>query len=171
MTTTRVAAIYPGSFDPVTIGHLDLVRRAASLFGPVTVAVLRNTSKAPLFDAEERREMFEETLAEGGIPDVSVVAFDGLLVDFARRVGARMIVRGLRAVSDFEYELQLAQMNRRLSPGLETVFLTPEESVASISSRLVREIARLGGDVSELVPPAALRRLHALFEGREGGTQ
>lgn len=171
MSKRRVNAIYPGSFDPPTIGHLDLVRRAASLFGPMTVAVLRNTSKAPLFDAEERREMFEETLREAGVTDVDVVAFEGLLVDFARSVGARMIVRGLRAISDFEYELQLAQMNRRLHPDLETVFLTPEESVASISSRLVREIARLGGDVSELVPPAALRRLDARFRGREGGSQ
>lgn len=161
--------IYPGSFDPVTIGHLDLIRRAVSLLGPLTIAVLKNTAKAPLFDTAERRAMLEEALDDAGIHGCDVVAFEGLLVDFARQRGSRIILRGLRAVSDFEYELQMAQMNRRLDHTIETVFLTPEESVSSISSRLVREIAQLGGDVSGLVPKAALRRLEAAFRKDGGG--
>ncbi|MBP7147163.1 MAG: pantetheine-phosphate adenylyltransferase [Acidobacteria bacterium] len=163
MTSRTLRAIYPGSFDPVTNGHLDLARRAAQVFGSLVVAVLRNTDKAPLFDAEERREMFAEALAEHGIADVRVVAFEGLLADFARAEGATIVVRGLRAISDFEFELQMALMNRRLQKGLESVFLTPGEDVSFISSRLVREIARLGGDVSGLVPTSALRRLERRF--------
>jgi len=169
MSQARVRAIYPGSFDPVTLGHLDLVRRAAELVDELTVAVLRNTEKTPLFEAEDRRAMIAEALAENGLGGVAVEAFDGLLVDFARRKGARVIIRGLRAAGDFEYELQMAHMNRRLDPGIETVFLTPDESVQSVSSRLVREIAALGGDVSALVPPAVLRRLGARFGSRAGG--
>jgi pantetheine-phosphate adenylyltransferase len=169
MTKAGPAAIYPGTFDPVTLGHMDVVRRARGLFGSVRVAVLENTAKAPLFDAEERRAMFAEALRSEGIEGVDVVAFDGLLVEFARRIGARTIVRGLRAMSDFEYELQMAQMNRRLDESIETVFLTPDEAVASISSRLVREIAQLGGDVSELVPEAALDRLRARLGRHERG--
>jgi pantetheine-phosphate adenylyltransferase len=164
MTSEPVGAIYPGTFDPVTIGHMDLVRRAVRLFGTVTVALLDNTAKAPLFAADERQAMFEEALEQEALATVRVVAFDGLLVEFARRQGARVIVRGLRALSDFEYELQMAQMNRRLEHTVETVFLTPEESVSSISSRLVREIAQLGGDVSGLVPEPALRRLRLRFD-------
>ncbi len=157
-------AIYPGSFDPVTLGHLDLVRRAARIFdGGLVVAVLRNTTKSPLFSPEERREMFAAALADEGIGGVRVISFEGLLVDVARREGAKIILRGLRAVSDFEFELQMAMMNRRLAPGIETVFLTPGEDVSFISSRLVREIARLGGDVSGLVPRAALARLVERF--------
>lgn len=167
----RGLPIYPGSFDPVTIGHVDLIRRAVSLFGPLTVAVLPNTAKAPRFDIDERRTMLDEALVEAGIPGCEIVAFEGLLVDFARQRGSRIILRGLRAVSDFEYELQMAQMNRRLDPAIETVFLTPEESVSSISSRLVREIAQLGGDVSGLVPPAALRRLQRRLGSRPGDSR
>ncbi len=163
-------AIYPGSFDPVTLGHLDLVRRAVRIFdGGLVVAVLRNTTKNPLFSPEERRAMFEAALADEGIGGVRVISFEGLLVDVARREGARIILRGLRAVSDFEFELQMAMMNRRLAPGIETVFLTPGEDVSFISSRLVREIVRLGGDVSGLVPRAALARLVERFGPSAGG--
>lgn len=156
-------AIYPGSFDPVTNGHLDIVRRAVENFGPLTVAVLRNSTKAPLFSAEERRDMFEQAIADERISDVRVVAFDGLLVEFARQERATVVVRGLRAISDFEYELQMALINRRLMPHLETAFLVPGEDVSFISSRFVREIARLGGDVSSLVPRVAQERLARLF--------
>ncbi len=168
MTRAGAHAIYPGSFDPVTNGHLDIVRRAVDTFGGLTVAVLRNTNKAPLFDVEERRAMFIEALAEAGIPNVPVVAFDGLLVDFAREHEATIVVRGLRAISDFEYELQMALINRRLAPHLETAFLVPGEDVSFISSRLVREIARLGGDVSGLAPTASLKRLARRFGPPEG---
>ncbi len=165
----RPGVVYPGSFDPVTNGHLDIVRRAVETFGPLTVAVLRNTNKDPLFDAEERRAMFEEAVAEAGLSDVRVVAFEGLLVDFARQENATIVVRGLRAISDFEYELQMALVNRRLMPHLETAFLVPGEDVSFISSRFVREIARLGGDVSSLVPRAAGKRLARLFGPPTGG--
>lgn len=164
---TRV--IYPGTFDPVTFGHLEILRRAVERIGPTTVGVLANTEKAPLFAAEERRAMFEEAVAELGIPEVRVAAFDGLLVDFARQEGADVVLRGLRFISDFEYELQMALMNRRLHPHLETVFMVPGEDVSFISSRLVREIARLGGDVSSLVPTAARTRLARLFSPPSGG--
>ena len=163
MKASGPRAIYPGSFDPVTNGHLDIVRRAVETFGGVTVAVLRNTTKAPLFDVEERRAMFLEAVAECGIPSVRVLSFDGLLVDFARQEQAKIVVRGLRAISDYEFELQMALINRRLAPHLETVFLVPGEDVSFISSRLVREIARLGGDVSGIVPAAARTRLARLF--------
>jgi pantetheine-phosphate adenylyltransferase len=156
-------AIYPGSFDPVTYGHLDIVRRGLETFGELTVAVLRNTSKQPLFDAEERAAMFVEALGEVGLSGIRVVAFDGLLVDFARQERATVVLRGLRAISDFEYELQLALINRRLMPHLETAFLVPGEDVSFISSRFVREIARLRGDVSSLCPQAARTRLAHLF--------
>lgn len=168
MTAPAPRAIYPGSFDPVTKGHLDIVRRAVSTFGGLTVAVLRNTNKAPLFDADERRAMFIEALAESAIAGVQVVAFDGLLVDFARQNKATIVIRGLRAISDFEFELQMALINRRLAAHLETAFLVPGEDVSFISSRLVREIARLGGDVSELVPKAAQKRLTRLFGAPKG---
>jgi pantetheine-phosphate adenylyltransferase len=158
-------AIYPGSFDPVTYGHLDIARRASRIFGDLIVGVLRNSSKAPLFSAELRREVFEASVREAGLSGVRVIAFEGLLVDFAKREGASVVVRGLRAISDFEYELQLAVMNRRLSSELETMFLTPGEDVGFISSRLVREIARFGGDVSGLVPPAALAALKKRLPG------
>lgn len=159
MSPGQRIALYPGSFDPVTNGHLDIARRATRIFGEVIVGVLRNSGKAPLFSAEERAALFEESVREAGIHSIRVEAFEGLLVDFAARCGASVVVRGLRAISDFEYELQLAVMNRRLRPELETMFLTPGEDVGFISSRLVREIARFGGDVSGLVPPAAARAL------------
>src|ERR1700674_4023423 len=152
-----VLAIYPGSFDPVTNGHLDLIERGAKLFDRLVVAILRNTEKDPLFSLSEREEMLREVT--GTFPNVEVDAFHGLLVDYARRRGARVLLRGIRAVSDYEYELQMAMMNRKIEPGLETVFMLPAAEYSFLSSRLVREIAGLGGSVSGLVPPAVEQRL------------
>ncbi|MGD8588694.1 MAG: pantetheine-phosphate adenylyltransferase [Chromatiales bacterium] len=152
-------AVYPGTFDPITNGHSDLVIRAARLFGKVIVAIAVNPGKNPAFELKERVKLSQQVL--GGIENVEVCSFDTLLVDFVRKRGADVILRGLRAVSDFEYEFQLAGMNRRLAPTVETLFLTPAEQFAFISSGLVREIAALGGDVGEFVHPAvqaALRR-------------
>lgn len=154
-------AIYPGTFDPITHGHIDVIRRAASLFGEVVVGVAANSTKAPVFTLEERTAMAREALAD--IPGVKVESFSGLLVEFARDVGATAVIRGLRAVSDFEYEMQLAAINRRLDASLETVFLTPAESYSFLASTLVREIARLGGDVSSFVPPNVVAALKAKF--------
>jgi pantetheine-phosphate adenylyltransferase len=154
-----VTAVYPGTFDPITNGHSDLVIRAARLFGKVIVAIAVNPGKNPAFELKERVKLSQQVL--GGIENVEVCSFDTLLVDFVRKRGADVILRGLRAVSDFEYEFQLAGMNRRLAPTVETLFLTPAEQFAFISSGLVREIAALGGDVGEFVHPAvqaALRR-------------
>ena len=144
-------AIYPGTFDPVTNGHADLVERAARLFPRLIVAVAPNRGKNPLFSLDERVELVRSVVAGSGLSNVEVLSFDTLLVNFARDVGARVVVRGLRAVSDFEYEFQLAGMNRRLAPDIETVFLTPAEQYAFLSSSMVREIAALGGDVSPFV--------------------
>ena len=154
-----VLAIYPGSFDPVTNGHLDLIERAARIFERLVVAVLRNTEKAPLFTLGERVDMLHEVTQ--AFSNVEVDTFDGLLVDYARRRQARVLLRGIRAVSDYEYELQMALLNRKLEPGLETVFMLPAVSYSFVSSRLVREVARLGGPVSGLVPPAVEQRLRA----------
>jgi pantetheine-phosphate adenylyltransferase len=148
--------IYPGSFDPVTRGHEDLIRRSLTFVDRVVVAVAVNVAKQPLFTLEERVALIRETIR---FPGVEVQSFDGLLVDFARRVGAAIIVRGLRAVSDFEYEFQMALMNRNLAPELETVFLVPAFDLTYLSSSLVREVARFGGDVSALVHPAVQRAL------------
>ena len=145
-------AVYPGTFDPITNGHTDLVARAARLFDQVIVGVARDTGKKPVCGIEERVAIARLALAE--IPQAEVVPFEGLLVDFCRNHDATTVIRGLRAVSDFEYEFQLASMNRRLAPDVETIFMTPAEQYAFISSTLVREIARLGGDVSEFVHPA-----------------
>jgi pantetheine-phosphate adenylyltransferase len=145
--------MYPGTFDPITLGHEDLVRRAATLFDRVVVAIADNPgSKAPLFSTEERVEMAGNALAD--LSNVEVTGYAGLTVDFARDNNLRVIIRGLRAVSDFEYEFQLANMNRRLTDEVETAFLTPTEEYTFISSSLVREVAELGGDVSEFVSPA-----------------
>ena len=151
--------IYPGTFDPVTRGHEDLVRRAARIFDEVVVAVAANASKRPFFSLEERVMMARESLAD--LPGVRVVGFDGLLVDFVRREGTYLVLRGLRAVSDFEYEFQLAGMNRSLYPELETVFMTPGEQYMFLSASMVREIARLGGDVRPFVAPSIAERLAA----------
>jgi pantetheine-phosphate adenylyltransferase len=157
-----VLAIYPGSFDPVTNGHLDLIERAAKLFKHLVVAVLRNTEKAPLFTLTERLEMLREVAS--AFPNVEVDAFDGLLTEYARRRQAKVLLRGIRAVSDYEYELQMAMINRKLEPELETVFMVPAVSFSFISSRLVREIARLGGPVEGLVPPSVEHRLRARLQ-------
>lgn len=154
-----VIAIYPGSFDPVTNGHLDLIERGAKIFGRLVVAVLRNTEKAPLFTLAERVEMMSE--ATRVFPNVEVDAFDGLLVEYARKLGAHILLRGIRAVSDYEFELQMAMMNRKLEPRLETVFMLPGEAYSYLSSRLVREIAKLGGPVHGLVPATVEQRLRA----------
>ena len=155
----RSVSIYPGSFDPPTNGHLDLIERGAKLFGQLVVAILRNEEKASLFTVEERVEMLRE--AAKHLPNVTVEAFDGLLVRFAAQKGAKVILRGIRAVSDYEYELQMALMNRKLQAGLETVFMLPGEAYSYVSSRLVKEIYRLGGDVGDLVPPIVVERLKA----------
>jgi pantetheine-phosphate adenylyltransferase len=156
----ETTAVYPGSFDPLTNGHIDIIERARGLCDRLILAVLVNDEKRPLFSVEERIEMLHSSVAGGGA-EIEVREFSGLLVQFARAAGARFLVRGLRAVSDFEYEFQMALMNRRLAPELETVFLMAKEEYSYVSSRLVKEVARLGGDVSGLVPDAvadALRR-------------
>ncbi len=147
-----ITAIYPGTFDPITNGHIDLAGRAARMFERVVVAVAENRNKTPLFTLEERVALAREALSS--IPQVEVLGFDTLLVECARATGSQVILRGLRAVSDFEFEFQLAGMNRHLGPEIETVFMTPGERYAFISSSLIREIARFGGDVSAFVPEA-----------------
>ncbi len=154
-----VTAVYPGTFDPITNGHSDLVERAARLFDRVILAIAANPAKAPAFDLDTRVALAREVLAD--LPNVGVLPFEGLLVDFVRARGAQVILRGLRAVSDFEYEFQLASMNRQLAPGIETLFLTPAEQYAFVSSSLVREIAALGGDVSPFVHSAVVAALKA----------
>lgn len=153
--------VYPGTFDPFTRGHEDLVHRALDLFDEVIVGVATNAPKQPFFSLEERVELAQRVL--GDLPGVRVVAFSGLLVDFARSQGSRMVLRGLRVVSDFEYEFQLAGMNRRLDPGLETIFLTPAEQHMFVSASMVREIARLGGDVRPFVHPLVAERFANRF--------
>ena len=143
-------AIYPGSFDPVTNGHLDVVERAGKLFDEVIVAVAQNDEKQALFSLEERLDMLKQTV--GRVENARIAQFDGLLVEFARRENANAVIRGLRAVSDFEFEFQMALMNRKLENSVETIFLMPKEEYTYLSSRLVKEIARLGGDVSKFVP-------------------
>jgi pantetheine-phosphate adenylyltransferase len=143
-------AIYPGTFDPVTFGHLDVVERVASLYDKVFVAVAKSREKSPLFTAEERMSMMHEAVK--GLSNVTVEIFDGLVVDYARRKSSKVMVRGLRMISDFEYEFQMALTNRKIAPGVETVFMMPNEDYSYLSSRLIKEIARLGADVSAFVP-------------------
>jgi pantetheine-phosphate adenylyltransferase len=163
----NIAAIYPGTFDPITNGHIDLAQRAARIFDRVVVAVAANKGKAPLFNLEERVALAREALKD--LANVEVLSFENLTVDCARASGAAVILRGLRAVSDFEFEFQLAGMNRHLGPELETMFLTPSDKYAFLSSSVIREIAKLGGDVSSFVPElvqAALVRKFAASEPR-----
>ena len=152
-----VKAIYPGTFDPPTNGHLDLIARGAKLFEHLTVAILNNPVKNPLFTVEERVEMLMESTKSQG--NVSVATFEGLMVDFARRSGATAVLRGIRAITDYEYEFQMALMNRRLAPEIETVFLQPAGRYSFISSRMLKEVFTFGGDVTGLVPPNVLKRL------------
>ena len=152
-----VKAIYPGSFDPVTNGHLDLIARGSRIFDQLVVAILQNSGKNPLFTVEERVEMLGAAVAEFG--NVSIATFDGLLVDFAREQQAQAVLRGIRAISDYEYELQMALMNRRLAPELETIFLMPDGKYSFVSSGLVKEVFELGGSVEGLVPQFVIERL------------
>ena len=153
-------AVYPGSFDPITRGHEDLIRRALTFADRVIVAVAVNVAKQPLFTLEQRVALIQKAATD---PRIEVRSFDGLLADFVRTAGATLIVRGLRAVSDFEYEFQMALMNRNLAPGVETVFLVPAFDLTYLSSSLVREVARFGGDVSQLVHPAVAQALKQKF--------
>ena len=160
-----VVAIYPGTFDPITNGHLDLIERGARLVGRLVVAVLRNERKQPLFSVNERVEMLREVVS--GIPNVEVDFFDGLLVDYATQKNATLIFRGIRAISDYEHELQMALMNRRLRPDIDTVFMLSGEAHSFISSHLVKEVIRLGGDIAGLVPPAVEIRLRNRILGEK----
>ncbi len=155
-------ALYPGSFDPITNGHLDVIQRAAGLFDRLIVAVARDNAKNSLFSVEERVALTSEAIA--GIRNVEVMPFDGLLVNFANKLGACALVRGLRAVSDFEFEFQLALMNRKLEPNLETMFLMPREEFTYISSRLVKEIGRLGGNIEPFAPANVVAALKQRFD-------
>ena len=166
MTTPspKRVAIYPGSFDPLTSGHVDIIERGARIFDSIIVAILVNVEKAPLFSETERVAIIREVFKDK--PNVQVETFNGLLVDYAQRQGATVLVRGLRAVSDFEYEFQMALMNRHLAPGLETVFMMPAEQYTYISSRLIKEVFSLGGEVTGLVPPLVEERLRDKAKGR-----
>ena len=158
-----VKALYPGTFDPPTNGHIDLIQRGSKLFEHLTVAILINPVKNPLFTVEERVEMLKE--ATSSLANVSVAVFDGLMVDFARKLGATAVLRGIRAISDYEHEFQMALMNRRLAPEVETVFLQPAGRYSYISSRMLKEVFSFGGDVTGLVPPNVLKRLHKRVNG------
>ena len=149
--------IYPGSFDPVTYGHLDIIKRSSALVDELIVGVLYNNAKSPLFSIEERVKMLEEITKD--MPNVTIVPFEGLLVDFARETGANIIIRGLRAVTDFEYELQMSQTNHKLEPNVETVFLTTSLDFSYLSSSIVKEVATFGGDVSQFVPDLVQSRM------------
>jgi pantetheine-phosphate adenylyltransferase len=153
----KVVAIYPGSFDPPTNGHLDLIARGSKIFDQLIVAILRNAEKAPLFGLPERLLMLESMTAD--FKNVQVTSFDGLMVEYAAKVKADAVLRGIRAISDYEYELQMALMNRKLHPELETVFMMPAEQYSYLSSRLVREIAQLGGSIKDLVPEMVEQRI------------
>jgi pantetheine-phosphate adenylyltransferase len=155
----NVKALYPGTFDPPTNGHVDLITRGSKLFSHLTVAILVNPVKNPLFTVEERVEMLKEVT--GSIENVSIAIFNGLMVEFARQQGVSAVLRGIRAISDYEYEFQMALMNRRLAPEIETVFLQPAGRYSFISSRMLKEVFSLGGDVTGLVPPNVLKRLRA----------
>lgn len=160
LTMQTVKAIYPGTFDPLTNGHLDLIMRGSKIVNELVVAILRNSDKgAPLFSVAERLEMIAEAIQV--FPNVSVATFDGLLVDFARAQGAKAVLRGIRAITDYEYEFPMAMMNRKLDPDLETLFMMPTEQYTYVSSRLIKGVFKLGGDVSALVPPLVMERMRA----------
>jgi len=157
----QIKAIYPGSFDPLTNGHLDLIERGSKIFDELVVAILRNSEKEPLFDVLERREMLTEATARWS--NVRIDTFSGLLVDYVVQQRANAVLRGIRAISDYEYELQMALMNRKLNASVETIFMMPAEAYSYLSSRLVKEVFRLGGSVRDLVPPEVEQRLHKKF--------
>ncbi|MFP5210735.1 MAG: pantetheine-phosphate adenylyltransferase [Acidobacteriota bacterium] len=163
-----VRALYPGTFDPPTNGHVDLIQRGAKIFDHLTVAVLNNPGKNPIFTPEERAEMLRE--ATSSLSNVSVATFDGLMVEFARRQGATAVLRGIRAISDYEHEFQMALMNRRLAPEIETVFLQPAGRYSFVSSRMVKEVFSFGGDVTGLVPPNVLKRLRSRINNHTNKT-
>ncbi len=158
-------AVYPGSFDPVTYGHLNIIERSCSLVDELIIGVLNNRAKIPLFSVEERVSMLEEVTKN--MPRVKIVPFEGLLVDFADRMSAKMVIRGLRAVTDFEYELQMSQTNYKLSPGLETMFLTTCPEYAYLSSTTVKEVAAFGGDISQFVPDTVMERMQEKSKKKE----
>ena len=164
----QLTAVYPGTFDPLTNGHLDVISRASKIVDKLVVAILRNSAKGtPLFTVPEREEMLREATAEFG--NVTVATFDGLLVDFARAQGAKAVIRGIRAVSDYEYEFQMAMMNRKLDPELETLFMMPAEKYTYVSSRLIKGVYQLGGDITSLVPPVVVERLKQKDPGKIAG--
>jgi len=163
---SKVIAIYPGSFDPLTNGHIDLIERGSKIFDRLIVAILRNSEKQPLFSVAERREMLQAMVRSKRWKNVAVDTFDGLLVDYAVKKKAQAVLRGIRAISDYEYELQMALMNRKLQPHLETVFMMPALSYSYLSSRLVREIAQLGGSVTGLVPESVEKQLREKLNGK-----
>ena len=158
----KITAIYPGSFDPPTNGHLDLIQRGSNIFEELVVAILRNSEKSPLFSVTERRQMLLALTAE--LKNVRVDTFDGLMVEYAKSIDATCVLRGIRAVSDYEYELQMALLNRKLEPTLETVFMMPADKYSYVSSRLVREVAQAGGPVKGLVPEVVEQKLHAKLD-------
>ena len=158
-----VNALYPGTFDPPTNGHIDLIQRGSKLFEHLTVGILKNPVKNPLFTVEERVEMLKE--ATSSLENVSIATFNGLMVEFARQLGVSAVLRGIRAISDYEYEFQMALMNRRLAPEIETVFLQPAGRYSFVSSRMVKEVFSNNGDVTGLVPPNVLKRLRARING------
>jgi pantetheine-phosphate adenylyltransferase len=164
MTTPKRVAIYPGSFDPLTSGHVDIIERGSRIFDSIIVAILANVEKKPLFSENERVAIIRDVFKDQ--PNVQAETFNGLLVDYAQRKQASVLVRGLRAVSDFEYEFQMALMNRHLAPGLETVFMMPAEQYTYISSRLIKEVFSLGGEITGLVPPIVEEQLREKAKGR-----
>ncbi len=163
----KIIAVYPGTFDPITNGHLDVIRRAVKICDTLHVAVVQVSSKKTLFSSEERAQIIKETLKQSDIDQVKVETFSGLLVDYAKKVGASFIVRGIRAFSDFEYEFQMALMNRKLNPNIEILFMMPSEHLSYVSAKLVKEVAFHGGNVADLVPETVLRRIKEIYASGE----
>ena len=159
-------AIYPGSFDPVTLGHLDIIRRSASIADELIVGILNNKAKTPLFSVGERVRMLEEVTKD--FPNVKIIPFEGLLVEFAKQMDAKVIVRGLRAITDFEYELQMSQTNQKIEPEIETLFLTTSLEFSFLSSTTVKEVASFGGDITQFVPEVIVKKIKEKIEGRKG---